>query len=172
MANLCPPPPVRPRRPVQVRDVDDQAGTGRVGGVAVAARARRHLHVGVPGEGEAALDIAGRFALGDRRRLLRVDGVVEVTGCGVSAVGGEEQGAGERCGKLRPVGSAVLCRGCGGTAAACVMVRLELEHPAAAAPAITPDPSTVAPRRKVRRSIRSERFPPPRQLTRGHGGRG
>ena len=108
--------------PVHVRDVDDQAGAGRVGGVAMAARTRRHLHVGVPGEGDAALDIAGRSALGDRGRLLRVDGVVEVTCCGVSTVGGEEQCSGERCGKLRPIGSAVLCGGCGGTAAACDMV--------------------------------------------------
>ena len=55
-----------------------------------------------------------------------------------------------------------------------VVRELELEHPAAAAPASTPDPSTVAPRRNVRRSIRSERppSPPPPLSTFGHGGRG
>ena len=80
---------------VQIRHVDDEAWTGRIRGVAVPTRTRRHLDVGVPGEGEAALDIAGRPALCDCRRLLRVDAVVQVAGRGIPAVSGEKQGAAE-----------------------------------------------------------------------------
>ena len=66
---------------VQARHVDDQAGARRVAAVAVSSRVGCHLHVVLAAEGETALHIACRLALGDGRGSLRVDRVVQVAGC-------------------------------------------------------------------------------------------
>ena len=106
------------------------------------------------GEGDAALDVAGRRALRDGRRVLRVQRVVEVPGHRVARIAWSQQRALQRSGQVpaspadrRWARSNSWCpnldRACGPG----------FEQSAATPAVRTPEPTMAARRRKERRSI-------------------